>query len=87
MLRACARKDATRGDLQTAAGFAGRTRSFSRRLRTLLHDGLLEMTIPGKPRSPAQTYRLTDKGRIALEHRQGPDAAIALDGDGGEAER
>ena len=79
MLRACARKDATRGDLQTAAGFASRTRSFSRRLRTLFHDGLLEMTIPDRPRSPAQTYRLTDKGRIALEVRDASDTAVGPD--------
>ena len=87
MLRACVRNDATRGDLQTAAGYAGRTRSFSRRLRMLLHDGMLEMTIPDKPRSPAQTYRLTDKGRIALEVRDASDTAIDQDIDGGEAER
>ena len=74
MLRACAREDATRKDVQTAAGYAGRTRSFERRLHTLLDEGLLEMTIPERRRSPAQKYRLTDKGRVALELRDAPDA-------------
>ncbi len=85
MLRACDREDATRSELQTAAGFAGRTRSFSRRLPALLHDGLLEMTIPERPRSLVQTYLLTEKERIALELRHEPDAAVDLDG--GDAER
>ncbi len=36
-------------------------------LRPLLDAGLLEMTIPDKPRSSKQKYRLTDKGREVLE--------------------
>ena len=67
MLRACVRESATSKELQTAAGYAGRTRSFEQRLNGLLAEGLLEMTVPGKPRSPVQRYRLTDKGRVALE--------------------
>jgi predicted transcriptional regulator len=36
-------------------------------LKPLLDSGLLEMTIPDKPRSSKQKYRLTDKGRALLE--------------------
>ena len=36
------------------------------RLRRLLADELLEMTVPDKPRSPLQKYRLTDRGRAAV---------------------
>ena len=66
MLRACVRQSATSKELQAAAGYAGRTRSFELRLNGLLRDGLLEMTVPDKPRSPIQQYRLTDEGRAAL---------------------
>jgi len=66
MLRACIRESATSKELQAAAGYAGRTRSFESRLNGLLHDGLLEMTVPDKPRSPIQRYRLTDEGLAAL---------------------
>jgi predicted HTH transcriptional regulator len=30
--------------------------------------GLVEMTIPDKPRSSKQNYRITDKGRAVLEN-------------------
>ena len=66
MLQACVRQSATSKELQAAAGYAARTRSFELRLNGLLRDGLLEMTVPDKPRSPIQQYRLTDEGRAAL---------------------
>ncbi len=44
MLRACVDVEATSKDLQTAAGYAGRTRSFERDLSRLLREALLEMT-------------------------------------------
>ena len=66
MLRACVEESATSRELQAAAGFAGRTRSFEQRLNGLLAEGLLKMTVPNKPRSPAQRYQLTEKGQAAL---------------------
>ena len=66
MLLACVERTATSKELQAVAGYAGRTRSFESRLNGLLHDGLLEMTVPDKPRSSIQKYRLTDEGRAAL---------------------
>ncbi|WP_256128273.1 Fic family protein [Desulfolutivibrio sulfoxidireducens] len=38
--------------------------------RPALADGLLEMTIPGKPKSRPQRYRLTDKGRWWRQERR-----------------
>ena len=66
MLRACVRADLTSKELQNAGAYAGRTRSFEQRLNRLLGEGLLEMTVPDRPRSPIQKYRLTDKGRAAI---------------------
>ena len=66
MLRACVDVKATSKDLQTAAGYARRTRSFERDLNRLLRDELLEMTVPDRPRSPAQRYGVTAKGRTAI---------------------
>ena len=68
MLRACVREDATSRELQIAGGYGGRTRSFEQRLGRLLREGLLRMTVPDKPRSPAQKYRLTERGQAALGH-------------------
>ena len=66
MLQACVDVAATSKDLQTAAGYARRTRSFERDLSHLLREELLEMTIPDRPRSPAQRYGVTAKGRAAI---------------------
>jgi len=37
-------------------------------LRPLLEAGLLEMTVPDKPRSPQQRYRTTEAGRRLTEN-------------------
>ena len=65
ILRACV-QGATSKELQAAAGYTGRTGSFEQRLGRVLDEGLLEMTVPDKPRSPVQKYRLTDKGRAGI---------------------
>ena len=45
------------------AGRTNRTKFRDQVLNPLLQDGLLEMTIPEKPNSRLQKYRLTQKGR------------------------
>ena len=55
MLRACVDVNATSKDLQTAAGYARRTRSFERGLNRLLRDELLEMTVPESQIRPSSS--------------------------------
>jgi DNA-binding PadR family transcriptional regulator len=56
--------------LQSALGLADRKSFRERYLRPALDDGLIEMTIPDKPNSRLQKYRLTDKGRQLVEYRK-----------------
>ncbi len=60
MLQMCARHDATGTELVEAAGYSSRTGNYKRGLEKLLNYGLLEMTIPDKPRSSKQRYRLAN---------------------------
>jgi len=53
----------SREALQTTLGLQDRKSFRERYLRPALADGLIEMTIPDKPNSRLQKYRLTDKGR------------------------
>jgi ATP-dependent DNA helicase RecG len=53
--------------LMKVAGQTNRTRFRKSILRPLLEAGLIEMTIPDKPRSSKQKYRLTKTGRELLE--------------------
>ena len=66
MLQACVQQPATSKELRAAASYSGRTKNFRIWLERLLQEDLLEMTVPDKPRSPLQRYRLTDKGQAAL---------------------
>lgn len=46
-----------------ALGMKSKTGALKRTLAELMADGLIEYTIPDKPTSRLQKYRLTDKGR------------------------
>jgi ATP-dependent DNA helicase RecG len=54
-------------ELMTACGRTNRTKFRNQVLDPLLEMGLIEMTIPDKPRSPKQQYRTTQAGRNVLE--------------------
>jgi len=48
------------------SGRTNRTKFRDQVVAPLLEAGLLEMTIPDKPRSSKQQYRITEAGRSAL---------------------
>ena len=54
-------------ELLGLAGRSDRTKFRNQVLKPLLAENLIEMTIPDKPRSSKQRYRLTSKGRAFLE--------------------
>jgi len=60
-----------REQLQKAAGLRDREHFVANYLNPLLASGWLEMTIPDKPRSSKQRYRITPLGIEALRrHRK-----------------
>ena len=61
-----------RETLQSALGLSDRKSFRERYLKPALDEGLIEMTIPDKPNSRLQKYRLTDKARQWLaQHGDG----------------
>ena len=62
ILEMCMAGQRTGSELRLAAGYASRSGNFKRSLEKLLVTGLIEMTIPDKPRSKKQSYRLTERG-------------------------
>jgi len=53
-------------ELMAPSGLKNKTRFREQVVAPLLEAGLLEMTIPDKPRSSKQQYRITEAGRVAL---------------------
>ncbi len=61
----------TRQQLKEALGLKDNEHFRKTYLLPALKAGLVEMTIPGKPRSSKQKYQLTNKGRQAIASRSG----------------
>ena len=66
VLRYCAEDSATGRELLAVAGYAERTGNFKRGLLKLRRLELLEFSIPDRPRSKRQRYRLTPRGERYL---------------------
>jgi len=49
-------------ELAVALGLQSKTGAFKRTLQELIDSGIIEYTIPGKPTSRLQKYRLTENG-------------------------
>ena len=61
----------TRAEAQAVLGLKGQANFRDRYLAPALGAGLIEMTIPEKPKSSKQKYRLTNTGRQVLARMQG----------------
>lgn len=72
ILELCAKAPKTASDLLAGLGYQSRTGNFKRALDRLLKLGWLEMTIPDKPRSRNQHYRLSAAGSRMLETKERP---------------
>ena len=66
ILHKCAEEQAI-GNLMEIEGRSDRNKFRDQVLRPLLDAGLVEMTIPDKPTSSKQKYRLTEKGKTDFE--------------------
>jgi ATP-dependent DNA helicase RecG len=68
-----AREPLPRATLQEASGLRNREHFVGKHLNPLVAAGLIEMTIPDKPRSSRQRYRLTAAGRDFLTRHEEPE--------------
>ena len=66
-LLSCVRGEMTRRQLQEALDLRAEENFRQKYLMPALESGLIEMTIPDKPRSRNQRYRLTTKGNAICE--------------------
>ena len=63
----CLDGERTRSEILQSLGLKDRTNLAKEYVQPALAEGLIEMTIPDKPRSSKQKYRLTEKGRELQE--------------------
>ena len=61
----------SRKEIFAAIGMSGDHRAFKRTIEPLLIAGHVEMTIPDKPNSKLQKYRLTPKGKATIRRQGG----------------
>lgn len=54
--------------LADALGLQSKTGAFKRSIKDLINSGLITYTLPNKPSSRLQQYRLTESGKAYLQH-------------------
>ena len=67
ILSALGSETLSRREIFAAIGMSGDSRSFKRNISPLMVGGLVEMTLPDKPNSRFQMYRITGRGREMLQ--------------------
>jgi ATP-dependent DNA helicase RecG len=70
LLKECIKEPQSTPTLLNIFGYKTRPGGFKMALSHLLALGLLEMTVPDKPRSKKQQYRTTSAGRTVLAHAE-----------------
>lgn len=66
ILSACSQGPKSKAQLLTCAGLANAYLNYKRHILPLVQSGILEMTLPDKPNSRLQKYRLTPKGHSLI---------------------
>jgi len=66
VLKAFENKSLSRKEIFAAIRMNSDSRSYRRNIEPLLAGGLIEMTVPEKPNSRLQKYRLTDSGKTVI---------------------
>ena len=66
VLKSLESKVLSRKEIFTKLGLSSDTRAFKRHVEPLLNNGLVEMTVPDKPNSRLQKYRLTQSGKARI---------------------
>lgn len=69
ILKFLADGDLGKKDIAKSLGKARPTRYLNDLVRKLVATGIIEYTIPARPKSRLQKYRLTEKGRLWLTVR------------------
>jgi Fic family protein len=67
VLKALENRSLPRKEIFAAIGMSGDSRSFKRNIEPLISGGFIEMTVPDKPNSRLQRYRLTDRGESVIK--------------------
>ena len=67
VLKLLKNKTLPRKEIFAAIGMNGDSRSFKRHIEPLIEMGLIEMTVPDKPNSRLQKYRLTETGKATIK--------------------
>ena len=62
LIEACS-DQMTRAELQRKLKLKDKMHFIERYLKPAIQQGMIELTIPDKPKSPKQKYRLTEKGK------------------------
>ena len=57
----------SRSEILNFLGIGNQTKNFTTNITPLLENGIIELTIPDKPQSRFQKYRLTEKGKKLLK--------------------
>ncbi|ABN57040.1 hypothetical protein Memar_1108 [Methanoculleus marisnigri JR1] len=71
VLRTCVAETSI-SELMDVTGRTNRTKFRNSVLKPMMQAGLIEMTVPDRPRSSNQKYRITERGRALLAGRDTP---------------